>query len=148
MTVANYPTAVDTIYSRLLDAMPAIADIVGYTPEIRFQGVVEEQPPKANEFFLRARVEPVNETQATFRNSQDKRYQADGLVIIQLFSPMNIVGGIDTLRQVADLIKKAYRGSISGSGIWYYNTIILEIPPDRHWNRLNIRSEYEYSEIG
>lgn len=160
---ANYEKAIDEIFSLFLLAWNAnSASIVGYVPEIRWQGVrpAEGLPekPEGDKYWVRVSTQTVIEEQTSLSACVEKdengatlpasRYTASGLVFIQLFCPKSDARSMEIGRKLAMIAKKAYRGKKTESGVWFLNVRINPLDDEQLWNRFNVIAETEYDEIG
>lgn len=146
---ATYPQAIDEMYGLFNTAWAAGAPtIVGYLPEIRWQGVEKEGSPETKKYWCRVSSQSVLERQITFRNGTDKRYQTDGLLFVQVFAPMSDAKAMENLRALAVVARNAFRGKTTSSMIWFRNVRINELGPDNKAYRCNVVAEYQYDEIG
>ena len=144
----DYNTAYKTITNHLLAKWPgAVAGIVDSTPEIRFTGVEKGDIPST--YFARFTMQPVFEEQATFRNGEDKRYTASGLILLQVFAPRH-AGPVayEIGRKLAVAGQSIFRGQTLDGCIILRNVRINWLAPEDAWHRATVIGEYEYDEIG
>jgi hypothetical protein len=152
MTLPTYPSAIDQINEQFMTAWQAGAiDIVGYVPEIRWDGNEKATPPDGQKFWVLHSVQNVKEMQASLSDNTglpgQKRYTSLGLVIIQFFMPKNVANAKSLGRTLAMIAKNAYRGKNTANGIWFKNVRINDLPTFEDWYRLNVIAEYSYDEL-
>ena len=126
--------------------------IVGYIPEIRWQGIQYRDIPDGSKFWCRFSKQTVSEPQATLSNCVtspgNKRYNNYGLVFIQIFCPKSNAKSFELGKQLAVLARNAFRGKSTDSSIWFRNVRIKELNPEELYERFNVVAEYEFDEIG
>lgn len=128
------------------------AAIVGYIPEIRWQGVQYRDLPDGSKFWARLHKETVIEEQASLSTCEglpgQKKYTASGLVFVQLFCPKSETRAFDLGQKLAKLTRNAFRGKSTPGKIWFRNVRINEIGPEQLYERFNVVTEFEYDELG
>lgn len=137
------------IYSRWLDRS---SEIVGYIPEMRFQGVETNDPPGVPTFWARLSVVSLIDQQATLSTcstvAYTRRYRDNGRVVVQLFGPRNGDNASEKLKQLAMLVQNRLRGTKTESGIWFRNSRIdANLANESLFQRVNVICEYERDEI-
>ena len=78
---------------------------------------------------------------------EKKMYESTGLVIIQVFVPYELIGGVTMGRALAKLVQSAYRGVADKGGLWYREITIFERPPEPRWREFTIHVEYNFTEL-
>lgn len=143
----RYSNAVDEIFDVVNVAWNAgAAAIVGYTPEIRWQGIEEDGLPDSSEFWARISQQTVDRKQTTFAVST-LRYTVTGLLFVQLFGPKSDVSSMEKLRTLAEMICNALDGVKTDGGVIFRNTRPQELLDDEGFKRINVVSEYEFDEV-
>jgi hypothetical protein len=122
------------------------AVIVGYVPEVRWQGVQERGLPDGSKFWVRVSAQSVQESQTTFAEVGKQRFTGTGLVFVQLFCPKSDSQCYDKGLKLAEVAKSAFRGK-SANGVWFRNTTIRELPQEEVFERFNVIAEFEFDEI-
>lgn len=147
MTI-DYEAAIDTIFALFLTDWNAnTTPIVGYIPDVQYQGVEEPETPPSDKYWVRLSQQTVLESQSTFRNGVNgKRYTTEGLVFVQIFCPRSDSESMEKGRKLAKVARNAYRGKSIPGSIWFRDSRINEIPPEEKFIRFNVISEYEYDE--
>ena len=146
--ITDYSNARDEIFAQLTAVLPALNTLLGYTPNIVYQGVETAVKMPTDKLWVRISQQTVIETQATLRADNGRRYRSEGLVFVQIFipktEPQNYAFGLSC----ANVIKNAYRGKQTNGCIWFRNVRIQELPAEMAWFRVNVVAEYQYDEIG
>ena len=150
---ATYPQAEDEMFQLAQDAWDAGAPaIVGYTPELRFEGRESTLKPINDRYWARVSVSPVGEGQATLSDcvavAGQKRYENVGNVFVQIFALMTDELGAEKARLLADLMKNAFRGKTTPSACWFKNCRFNKLANENKFFRYNVVAEYEFQEIG
>lgn len=146
--------ATDEMFALLNSAWIAgAAAIVGYLPEIKWQGVPERNIPDASQYWARVTKQTVLEGQGSLSDCAgelgQKRYTVTGLLFIQLFLPKCENDCSEIGRQLAVLVRDAYRGQSTPGGVWFRNATINDgIPPEEICERINVVVEFEYDDLG
>lgn len=125
--------------------------IVGYVPEIRFQGVEEGALPGADKFWMRASTKSVTTRQSGHRSvdfggADDVVYDSYGFITLQMFAPMK---GKDTWNKgelLSELGQRMFMASETGSGVWFRNPRINDLNNDGTWYRWNVIADYQFSQ--
>lgn len=143
----------DEIKALFLAAWQANAGaVVGYIPEVRWQGVQYRSLPDGSQFWARLSKQTVFEEQATLSTCEGKpgqrKYTASGLVFVQLFCPKSNTQAFELGQKLAKVARNAFRGKTTPGKIWFRNTRINEINPEELYERFNVVTEFEYDELG
>ncbi len=149
----DYASAVDSIFSKFITEWQASSQaIAGYVPEFRWQGLQESAKPDPSKFWCRVSQNTVDESQASLCNdvakSGNRRFEAVGLVFVQLFCPRSDVQAMEKGRLLAQVAKKIFRGQTPAGTVWFRNSRINELANENEWLRFNVIAEYKYSELG
>lgn len=147
--MTNYVSAVDQMFALFNVAFLASAPaVVGYVPDIRWQGINEGTKPDAAKYWCRVSQQTVIEEQTTLAGSDGKkRYTASGLVFVQLFCPIADVEASPKGRLLAVIARNAFRGKTTSGKVWFRNVRINELSNEESAVRFNVVAEYEYDEI-
>lgn len=137
------------IYSRWLDQTQAV---VGYIPEMRFQGVEKQDTPDKTKYWARLTVASLADRQATLSTqavaSYTRRYRDNGRVVLQLFGPRFGNNANENLLKLAQIVQNRLRGSKTDHGIWFRNAQIdASLSPEENFQRVNVICDYERDEI-
>lgn len=125
--------------------------IVGYVPEIRWQGVEEQSAIDASKFWCRHSLEIVEEQQSTLSTCEGapgkKRYTTYGLVFVQIFCPRNLALAYRQGKLLGELAKSAYRGTSTPGGVWFRNATLKPLQPENSYIRFNVSAQFEYDSL-
>lgn len=128
------------------------AAIVGYVPNVEWQGVQPRTTPDPSKYWARVSMQTVFEEQTTLSTCEgkpgQKRYTASGLVFVQLFCPKSLGQAFELGGELAEVAKKAFRGKSTPGKVWFRNARINEIDPEDLYYRYNVVTEFEYDELG
>lgn len=128
------------------------ASIVGYVPEIQWQGVQYRTMPDGSKYWARFSKQTVTEQQVTLSTCEglpgQRKYETAGLVFIQIFCPKSDSQAFEFGQKLATVARNAFRGKSTPGNIWFRNVRINEIEPEELYQRFNVVSEYEYNELG
>jgi hypothetical protein len=117
--------------------------IVSPVPAIRF--AYNELGAIPATYFIRFVMQPVTDKQSSFRQTDGKRYVANGNIYIQVFAPRSDRTAYKKLRQLSMLLQKRFRGAIDC--ISFVNVRINDGPAEETFLRQNVIAEYRYDEI-
>lgn len=145
----DYVAAVDEMFALFDAAFTANAPaVVGYMPDIRWQGINEGTTPDASKYWCRVSQQTVEEEQSTLADKDGKkRYTATGLIFVQLFGPIADVEAFEKGRLLAVIARNVFRGKSTSGKVWFRNARIRELPNEESAVRFNVVAEYEYDEI-
>lgn len=149
----EYDAARDEMFALFLTAWNAnTTALVGYVPEVRWQGKEDGTKPDRSKFWARVSIQSVLEQQATLSNcvveQGKKKYESAGLVFVQLFGPKAVATAYDDLQKLAKVARNAYRGKTTPGNVWFRNVRINTLGPEELFYRLNVVAEYEFDELG
>lgn len=149
----TYTEAIDAIFTRFRTTWidGRVLSLLSYDTEIRWTGILKEDPPVSNRFWVRVSQQTVLERQQTLSSCEGlpgkKRWRTHGLVIVQLFCPKSVARNMELGRKLAIIARDAFRGKTAGN-VWFYRARIQDnIPPEQEVNRFNVVAEYEYDEL-
>lgn len=152
MTLA-YSEAADEMLALFKAAWEAGSGaIAGYIPEVRWPGVEKTAKPDSSKFWVRVSLQGIKEGQATLSNcvglNFKKRYEAKGLIFVQLFCPKSLETAVNKGRFLATVARNAFRGKTTAGGVIFRHARFSELPQEELFHRFNIVAEYEFDEIG
>lgn len=140
----NYNGAYASITAELQTYWAANAGaIVTPLPEIRFYANEIGAIPAT--YFVRFVMQPVTDSQSSFRQLDGKRYQSTGIVYLQVFGPRKDRTAYAKMRALSTLLQKRFRSAIDC--ISFINVRINDMPPEEAFWRQNVVAEYRYDEI-
>lgn len=147
--ILDYVDGRNQLFEQYANVLPDTAAIIGESLFTVYQGVDTGGKIPTNKFWARISQQTVTEQQSALAgNDLQRRYTADGLLFVQIFSASDDIANYNKAAQLAALIKTAFRGKQTDGCIWFRNVRIQEIPPENAWYRLNVVAEYQYDEIG
>lgn len=130
-------------------AITALSAILTYVPEIRWQGVENNNPLPASQLWARVTKLETDEDQKYVSNSVNTRlFNHIGILSVELFGPKTVLTIYDDLQSCATNIRNAFRVKTSPNGVRYSKVRIIEVPNDNLWYKINVIIEYEYDEQG
>ena len=124
------------------------ASITGYVPEIYWQGVAENTDPDPTKAYARFTLKHQDSEQTTFGEKNHRRFTRLGIITVQVFSPIEIVGGgLTEAEQLAEIVRDAYEGIATPSGINFRNVRVTEVGRTQQWYQFNITTTFDYDEV-
>lgn len=144
----TYEEAYDLVIARVNTEWPVGSNaIVGRQIEMRYKGVEKALP---DDMFARLTMRPVLEGQASFRGGDDnpQRYEAEGLIFVQVFVPKNLPTAEEYSRKLAVVAQRIFRGKTFSGCIRFKNVRINDLEAEETYLRKNVIAEYSYDEIG
>ncbi|AJD83167.1 minor tail protein [Paracoccus phage vB_PmaS-R3] len=150
----TYEEAIDLMYATFSDAWTAgAAAIVGYVPDVRYEGVPDQTETKRHDktsrYWARLTVRNAFDNTAGVgraNSSEEFLYESVGNLSIEIYGPKQDNAAITKLRRLAMLSRSAYRGVASGGEVVYTEVTIRERPPEDRWQRIDVTAVYNYHE--
>jgi len=134
--------AIDSMFGQFVTAWKAgAAAIVGYVPEIRYQGISKQSIPDTSKYWCRLSEQTVLENRAAIGN---KFFESNGLVYVQIFAPQNDPQGFQNARALANLARDAFR--MQNPLVRFINARATKVPDEDGFYRFNTVTEYDYME--
>ncbi len=125
--------------------------IVGYVPDIRFQGVEEGALPGADKYWMRVSTQGVANPQRGHRVNEPgvskPVFDNLGFITLQLFAPMKSVDSWEKGELLSELGQGMFMASDIGGGIWFRNPRIRQNDNDGTWYRWNVIADYQFSQV-
>lgn len=145
----TYKAARNTIQSLFWTAWQANAPALtgGSVPEVRWQGKEEPSLPPSDASWARVTVRHTGGQQATLGGPSLRRWRREGLITIQVFTPISDGEGLNLGLDLAKIAADAYEGQDGDGGIWFRNVRVSEIGPDGPWFQHNMLAAFEYDEL-
>jgi hypothetical protein len=145
----TYNNARDEMFGIIKAAWSGSTDVVGYEPDIRWQGAPQGSAPDMDKYWARVSIQIVTDKQETLASdSLGKRlYKATGLIYFQLFCPRNVANPTINGITLAELIRGAFRKASPSGSIFFYNQAIRELPPTDENYPINVVATFEYDTI-
>ena len=102
--------------------------------------------PPTNDEFVRLSVRHTVSTQESLGGVGTRKYDRQGLVIVQIFAPLN--KGPKAADLLAEQARAVFEGTrIPALDLRFNNTQIQEIGPLDGWYQVNVQTEFAYSEV-
>ena len=143
----TYEEAKDEMFSTFLTHWQAnVLNVLNYSPEVRWRNLEVSAPPDTTKHYVRVAQQTKNEEQISLPNSNGKKlYESTGFLTIQMyFSKATLADGDDESLPV--IAKESFRSAAS-SDVWYRNSRIKELPPEEDYYRVDVITDYTYSEV-
>ena len=125
--------------------------IVGYAPEIRWQGVELGFLPGSDKFWMRVSTQGVASPQRGHRMPQvgisKPVYDNLGFITLQIFAPMKSADSYEKGELLAGLGQGMFMASETAGSIWFRNPRIRELDNDGSWFRWNVIADYQFSQV-
>lgn len=132
-------------YDQWLREVPTL---VGYEPMIIWQGIEEAQDPDTAKCWARFTLKHLDSEQTTFGEKGQRKFTRTGIITVQVFTPVATTGGGVTLAEnISNVVRDAYEGVGTDSGIRFRNTRVAEIGITSGWYQYNITTNFEYDEV-
>lgn len=125
----------------------ALPTIVGTNHELRYWGKKYQNAVAVTKYWGRVSIQTVSEDQDTLRNDV-KRYRSNGIMILQLFGPVddNQVG--PKMDQISDALRNVFRSCTAADNVQFARARIVDnIDPEPAWLRVNVVAEFEYNQF-
>jgi hypothetical protein len=144
----NYSDAIDTVFGMINAAWANANQIVGYTPEIRWQGREVPAKPPIDKIWARVSAQIVTDEQTSLANvSGQKLYHAKALLYIQLFCPRTD-NDLSVARIFSQYIQGIFLTGASADGnVWFTNPRIMELVPNATSYPIMISVNFEYDHL-
>lgn len=125
--------------------------VVGYVPEVRYQGIEIGALPGANKHWMRVSTQTVTTQQRGHRMPEagvsEPVYDNIGFITLQIFSPMASRDSYAKGELLAELGQCMFMASETGGSIWFRNPRIRELDNDGTWYRWNVIADYQFSQV-
>lgn len=142
----TYTAAKDELYGIVLAAInDGVASAIVPNIEMRWPGVVVIASPPNDGYWGRVFYTTVRDIQASLSDINSiKRYEALGQLIVQIYSPVSIVGSIDNGNLLAELVRKSFRRPSPSGVLSFTNQQVREVGnTDTHY-QTNVMVECTY----
>lgn len=124
--------------------------IVGYVPEIRYQGVELPALPGTDKFWARASTDNVTTRQASHKADEpgvsDVVYETLGFITLQIFAPMKSADSWEKGELLSELGQRMFMASETAGGVWFRNPRIRQLDNDGTWYRWNVLADYQFDQ--
>jgi len=140
----TYNDAIDTVFGIVNGAWAGSQNILGYIPQIRWQGKEVAAKPPVNLLWARVSAQIITDQLASLAGVDGKRlYHAEGLVYVQFFAPRTDPS-LKLARQLAQYIREFFRKESSDGNMWFKNAKIVELQPTSTAYPINLSANFEY----
>lgn len=146
--ITTYLEAIDAMFGMVKATLDSESGaILGYVPDVRWQGVEESSPPELNKTWAHVYQMTVNTRQAGFNDAVDRLYATVGVLTIELFVARSEGRAMQRGRQLSEALRQALEGTRTG-GVWYRNVTATEELQTDSYSVFRIMADYEYTEQG
>jgi hypothetical protein len=146
--MVSYSEATAEIYGFLQTNFNAImADMFGYEGEIRWPSQDYTNSPNSNKPYIEPEKYSVNDTIASFTDTNAKMFNCTGVLYIALYCPLTVENSRSKGEQLASRLKRAFMGARTAGGVFFRDTRIGDNTGNKLTSIFNIYIDYEYSEL-
>lgn len=147
--MATMTQARDDVFTMLTDAWAANASFGSppYVPEIRYTGTVEGALPAASICWARLSLVHATGSQTSFGAIGNRRFERRGILMFQLFTPVQSGQGLSSSESLATIARNAWEGLSSPNGVWFRNIRVQDIGIDGPWWNTNVLGSFLYDEV-
>lgn len=146
--MTTHSEALDLVYGALASAMASATAITGGPVPVIYEGAPNNPKAPKRGFWAMAAVRGVIGRQTTLGSPQigQHDYEQVNMLFVQLFVSKTEGYGMDDLRQLAQIVRSAYRSIAAGQVVWFRDATIREQPPETDWYSINVTVEYSHTE--
>lgn len=151
MSNTTYSDAVDSMFAQFVATWEIESSpVVGYVPEIRWQGKEKTEIPDKTLFWIRLSTQLVLERQSSLSTDVTgpgkRQYESSGLIFVQLFCPKTTINALYLGRLLAQLARNVFRRQ--NANVTYRNARINDnLESEQDFHRINVVAEFEFNEI-
>lgn len=121
--------------------------LVGYVPEIRWQGIEYETVPDLTKCYARSTIRHVPGGGHSLGGRGNTRWNRYGIVLLQVFVPLSLFNHLTFARGLGMIARDAFEGRSSPGGIWFRKCRLSEIGPTDGWFQVDVVNEFTYDEV-
>lgn len=125
--------------------------IVGYIPEIRWQGLEKSGLPGSDKYWMRASTREVDTRHKGHRlpvaGLSEVVYDTEGVITLQIFAPMRQRTAYDLGEKLAHEGRKIFMAASTPSAVWFRRPRVVELDNDGTWYRWNVSADYQFSQV-
>lgn len=137
------PVAVD----EMMAVVKAAVDAYDPTIEVRWPGVEKQSPPAGDIRWMRVSYAHDDSDQASLAGADGaRRWRRQGQLFVQCFAPL-AAGGLPVASEMACVIRDAFEGKATTSGVWFRRATTNEVGPSASWYQVNASSTFEYDTV-
>jgi hypothetical protein len=115
---------------------------------VYWQGVdIPSVSPPVTGPWVRIFIEHTGSQQVSYGPTGARRYERNGQVTVQIFTPIAVGGGLTRLEELAVIARDAYEGVGTASGIFFRNSRISEVGVSEAWWQMNVVLDFQYDEM-
>ena len=111
------------------------------------KGIEKTTNPPTDLYWCRWSYRTISEDLSSLK-SENKIYTTNGILTIQIFGPLQDERSQRRIQQLADGIKKIFRGHSTSDSIWFRGSGVAEMSANENWNNSNVIVNYQYDETG
>jgi hypothetical protein len=148
MAIQTNEDARDYILAKFKTAWDANAAAVngGTVPEVEWPNIPTSRPlSEGNEPWARIVVKHTLGSQRSLGEKPNRRFQRDGIVLVQVFVPA-AKRGLVTGDRLGNVALDAFEGEESGD-VWFRDAVLAEIGVDGNWYQFNVTATFEYDVV-
>jgi hypothetical protein len=120
-----------------------------YMPEIRWQETLKPQKIDNDRHWARFTMQNVINRQASMAGGRvlavGTRHRTQGIIIVQLFFAKSSYEN-EVCKKLAFITEHAFIQE-NVDGVWFRNTVTIELDPEDCFFRTNVNTEYEYDTV-
>lgn len=148
----TYTEASAEMFGLLLEVWEArAATIFGQPSTLYMQDIGQQNKIPGDAYWGRVSRQTIDDEQSSLSACVgapgSKRYEAMGLVFVQLFGPRSDTRANHTLALMAMELRNALRRGKAGGSVWYRKPRINELPVEDKYVRVNVVAEFNYDEV-
>ena len=125
--------------------------IIGYNPEIRYQGLEKPGLPGADKYWGRLSTQESDTMHKGHRLADpgvsDVVYDTLGVITFQLFAPMNSPTSWEKGELLNQAARRIFMASSTASGVWFRRPRVRALDNDGTWYRWNVSADYQFSQV-
>lgn len=121
-----------------------------YIPEIRWQNIEITDNLDNGKHWLRFSLSDTLSRQASMAGGRNQevgtRYKTFGLCKVELFFSKSSFETADC-DNLNFLVSRCFIQENTDCGVWFKNTVIIDLPPEENFFRSNVLSQYRYDTV-
>lgn len=147
-TETDYQAAIDEMFGMIKTAVESAAAQAIAVIDMRWPGMPKPAAVPMDSYWARISTQIVTDNQSSLTNANGvKRFRAIGLLYFQLFCPRTQPSRLDSGRQLAELVQKAFRSPAPSGSIQFRSAQIRELPPTEENYPINVVVTFEYDSV-
>lgn len=121
-----------------------------YVPGIEWEFVQKNDVDKAGKHWLRVGTRNVKKEQASLAGGREQsvgtRYTTNGLMFVELYFAKSSFQTTD-FDNLNSIVERCFIQANTPGGVWFRNTVIVEMEPEETYFRSNVLTEYEFDSV-